>query len=110
MRPVREYLKHNVRHEKGESGERDGTVHRLRDHAVRRGHDDAVGGHDTHADRRGQRDQCEHARIEQHETLDRGQDVAPSGGVGRGQHASEQEQQDDGPDDRPLPLALDLSH
>jgi len=108
--PVREYLQDYVRHEKGESSERDGTVRRLCDNPAARGHDDAVCGHDARADRRGQRDQCQHARIEQQETLDRGQDVTSSRGVGRGQHAGEQEKKNDGPDDGPMPWALDVSH
>jgi hypothetical protein len=108
--PVREYLKNYVRHEKGEGSERDGTVHRLGDDPAARGHDDAVGGHDARADRRGQRDQREHARVEQQEALDRGQNVASSRGVGRGQHAGEQKEQNDSPDDGPTPWALDLSH
>ena len=95
VRPVREDLEHDVRDEERESAERDGTVHGLGDDPVARGHHDTVRGHDPDADRRCQRDQCEHARVEQHEVLGGEEDIAPSRGDPGGSRASDHYQQRD---------------
>ena len=93
--PVREDLEHDVGDEERESAERDGTVHGLGDDPVARGHHDTVRGHDPDADRRCQRDQCEHARVEQHEVLGGEEDIAPARGDPGGSRASDHYQQRD---------------
>jgi hypothetical protein len=68
---VGDYLESYVIEQRGQRQERQRPVHGLRDDPAPRRHYDVVSSQETGADRRGQRDEREYARIEKQEPLHR---------------------------------------